>query len=118
MSTEKITLKAEITSTNGRALDPQNHDSNVAREIARELCDTMTKSYAGRDDVRPETLAIAAQTVIETLMSGIEREGVDCASMRVALANSLLVNGSATVEIDVDGERMPTSFAEVGDTVH
>ena len=118
MSTEKITLRAQIVSTEGRALDPQNHDSDAAREIARELCEAMTKSFASREHVGPETLAIAAQTMIETLMSGIEREGVDCASMRVALANSLLVNGDATVEIDVDGKSVPSILGDGGATLH
>ncbi|MCI4663319.1 MAG: hypothetical protein MRY74_01235 [Neomegalonema sp.] len=118
MAGEVIKMKAQIVGSDERALDPQNHDSEMAREIAKELCDAMTKSYGERDDVRPETLAIAAQTVIETLMSGIEREGVNCASMRVALANSLLVNGDAKVEIEVDGESMPSSFGDGGATFH
>lgn len=118
MSGEKITLKAEIVSADGQALDPQNHDGAMAREIARELCEAMTQSYAKHTEVGPETLAVAAQTMIETLMSGIEREGVDCASMRVALANSMLVNGAATVEINVDGKRVPSVIAEGGSTIH
>ncbi len=118
MGGEKITLTAEIVSAEGRALDPQNHDDSVARDIARELCDAMVECYGRRQDVGPETLAIAAQTMLETLMSGIEREGVDCASMRVALANSLLVNGQAQVEIAVDGKRVPSFLGDGGTTIH
>lgn len=118
MSGEKITLKAEIVSSEARALDPQNHDTDLARDIARELCEAMTQCYSKRADVGPETLAIAAQTMIETLMSGIEREGVNCASMRVALANSLLVNGDATVEIAIDGRKVPSILGDGGSTVH
>lgn len=118
MTQEKITLTAKIDSPEGRALDPQNHDSDLAREIARELCEAMTKSYADRDHVGAETLAIAAQTMIETLMSGIEREGVNCASMRVALANSLLVNGDAQVEIAIDGKPVPSMLGGGGATLH
>lgn len=118
MTRETITLKAAIESTEGRALDPQNHDSALARDIARELCEAMTESYARYEHVGPETLAIAAQTMIETLISGIEREGVNCASMRVALANSLLVNGDAAVEIAVNGRSVPSILSEGGNTIH
>ncbi len=103
---ERISLKAEVTTADGRSLDPQKHDSDAAREIAAELCEALTQAYAAQDAVRPETLAISVQTVLETLLSGIEKEGVDTTTMRVALANSVLSNGRATVKIDVSGEPM------------
>lgn len=115
---EHITLKAEITGGGGKALDPQRHESDIAREIAVDLCGALSKAYGKHDQVRPETLAVAVQTVLETLLSGIEREGVNAASMRVALANSLLVNGQAAVEIDVNGKRVPSKVHEVGSTIH
>ncbi len=115
---ERITLKAEIVGSDGKALDPQSHDAAIAREIAVDLCAALSDAYAKHEKVRPETLAVAVQTVLETLISGIEREGVDAASMRVALANSLLVNGDAQVEINVNGRRVPSILSEVGSTVN
>lgn len=115
---EKITIQAEITGSDGRSLDPQQHDVDVARAIATELCNALASSYEKQDTARPETLAIAVQTVLETLLSGIEREGVNCASMRVALANSMLANGNATVTIEVDGEPAPSLLTECGSTIH
>lgn len=115
---ERITLRAEITGGGDKALDPQRHESDVAREIAVDLCGALSNAYGKHEKVRPETLAVAVQTVLETLLSGIEREGVNAASMRVALANSLLVNGQAAVEIDVNGRRVPSKIAEVGSTIH
>ena len=103
---ERISIRAEVTTADGRSLDPQKHDSEAAREIAAELCEALTGAYAAQDAVRPETLAISVQTVLETLLSGIEKEGVDTTTMRVALANSVLSNGRATVKIDVSGEPM------------
>lgn len=101
---ERITLRAEVSTLDGRSLDPQKHDSEAARDIATHMCEALTQAYAARDAARPETLAIAVQTVLETLLSGIEKEGVDTTTMRVALANSVLSNGRATVKIDVSGE--------------
>lgn len=118
MTSEKITLKAEIVSVNTRALDPQNHDNEAARDIATKLCRALTAAYGEHDGVRPETLAVAVQTVLETLISGIEREGVNAASMRVALANSLLVNGDADVKIEIDGVAEPSGGPEIGATIH
>ena len=115
---EKITLNAQIVGADGRALDPQNHDSDTARKIATDLCSALAEAYGKHETVRPETLAIAVQTVLETLLSGIEREGVDAASMRVALANSVLVNGRADVTIEVDGKQVPSLLADGGATVH
>lgn len=115
---ERITLRAEITGAEGRALDPQSHDTETAREIAVSLCTALTDAYAKHEKVRPETLAVAVQTVLETLLSGIEREGVDGASMRVALANSLLVNGDASVQIDVDGRAVPSMLSDAASTLH
>lgn len=115
---EKITLSAEIEGAEGRALDPQNHDTEIARTIATDLCNALAEAYNKHETVRPETLAIAVQTVLETLLSGIEREGVDAASMRVALANSMLVNGKAVVKIQVDGKPAPSILTECGATIH
>jgi hypothetical protein len=105
---ERITLRAEISTADGRSLDPKRHDSEAARAIATELCEALTEAYAAQDAARPETLAIAVQTVLETLLSGIEKEGVDTTTMRVALANSVLSNGRATVSIDVAAEPQKT----------
>lgn len=115
---ECITLKAEIKGSEGRALDPQTHDAEIAREIAVDLCGALSDTYGKHEKVRPETLAVAVQTVLETLISGIEREGVDAASMRVALANSLLVNGDASVEININGKDVAATLAETGATIH
>lgn len=115
---ERITMKAEITGGGDRALDPQRHQSDISRDIAVDLCGALSKAYGKHEQVRPETLAVAVQTVLETLLSGIEREGVNAATMRVALANSLLVNGQGSVEIDVNGQNAPSAFAEVGSTIH
>lgn len=115
---QRIVLSAEITAKGGRALDPQNHDSDAARDIALDLCGALSESFGKHDNTRPETLAVAVQTVLETLISSIEREGVDAASMRVALANSMLVNGDAKVAIDVDGQRVPSFIPEVSSSVH
>lgn len=118
-SGERITLRAELSTAEGRSLDPQKHDGEAAREIATELCDALTKAYAAQEAARPETLAIAVQTVLETLLSGIEREGVDTTTMRVALANSVLANGRATVSIDVTGAPAnPLLTMEPGATIH
>lgn len=115
---QRISMKAEIEAGSGRALDPQNHDSNVAREIALELCTALSSAFGKHDQARPETLAVAVQTVLETLISSIEKEGVDAASMRVALANSMLVNGDAEVSIDVGGKRVPSTIMEISKAVH
>ena len=115
---QRISLNAEIEAGEGRALDPQNHDANAARSIALELCSALSSSFNKHEDARPETLAIAVQTVLETLISSIEKEGVDAASMRVALANSMLVNGDAKVSIDVGGKRVPSSIAEISKAIH
>lgn len=115
---ERITLRAEMATGIGRSLDPQKHDSDAARVIATDLCDALTDAYAKQDGARPETLAIAVQTVIETLLSGIEREGVDTTTMRVALANSVLSNGRATVSIDVSGDKNPLIRLDAGATLH
>ena len=109
---ERITLRAEISTADGRSLDPKKHDGAAAREIATELCEALTQAYAAQEAARPETLAIAVQTVLETLLSGIEKEGVDTTTMRVALANSVLSNGRATVSIDVAGESVTVAEAE------
>ncbi|MEL6318233.1 MAG: hypothetical protein AAFR16_11420, partial [Pseudomonadota bacterium] len=71
MTAEKITLNAEIDGSDGRALDPQAHDASAARGIATDLCTALTEAYAKHENVRPETLAVAVQTVLETLLSGI-----------------------------------------------
>ena len=115
---QRISLKATIDAAGGRALDPQNHDASQARDIALELCKALSESYGDRESARPETLAVAVQTVLETLISSIEREGVNAASMRVALANSMLVNGDAEVKIDVDGKRVPSAISEISKAVH
>lgn len=118
MNSERITLRAEILGAGDRALDPTRHNADTARDLARELCDALANAYGKREDtVRPETLAIAVQTVLETLLSGFEREGVDAASMRVALANSLLVNGDGDVQIEVDGQPVASKLTDAA-TVH
>lgn len=115
---ERIALKAEVESAVGRALDPQRHESDDARMIASELCNALTDVYADHGSVRPETLAIAVQTVLETLLSGIEREGVDTVAMRVALANSLLSNGGAEVSIDIAPTEAPARVTRGDATLH
>lgn len=115
---QNIKMSAQILAGGGRALDPQNHDANAARDIAVELCSALSNSFGKHESVRPETLAVAVQTVLETLISSIEREGVNAASMRVALANSLLVNGDAAVQIEVDGKSVPTDIPEVSGSIH
>ncbi|MEM9724807.1 MAG: hypothetical protein AAF909_05005 [Pseudomonadota bacterium] len=115
---QRISLSAVIEAGSNRALDPQQHDANAARDIALELCSALSESYGRHAEARPETLAVAVQTVLETLISSIEREGVDAASMRVALANSLLVNGDAEVSIDVDGKPVPSIIADVSRAIH
>lgn len=115
---QRISLSAIIDAGAGRALDPQKHNAEEARQIAVELCNALTSSFSRHDKTRPETLAVAVQTVLETLISSIEREGVNAASMRVALANSMLVNGDAEVKIDVDGKRVPSSIAEISKAIH
>ena len=115
---QRISLKAEIVAGEGRALDPQNHDATAARSIAVELCNALSDAFSRHDAARPETLAVAVQTVLETLISSIEKEGVDAASMRVALANSMLVNGDAEVSIDVGGTRVPSTIAEISKAIH
>ena len=115
---QRISMSAEIDAGAGRALDPQNHDATTARDIALELCSALSDSFGRHQEARPETLAVAVQTVLETLISSIEREGVDAASMRVALANSMLVNGEAKVKIDVDGKRVPSMIVEASRAIH
>ncbi|MEL6979938.1 MAG: hypothetical protein AAGM38_14810 [Pseudomonadota bacterium] len=114
----RIALSATIQAGPGRALDPQKHDAQEARDIAVALCNALTTSFSNNEKTRPETLAVAVQTVLETLISSIEREGVDAASMRIALANSMLVNGEAQVKIDIDGKRVPSSIAELSKAIH
>lgn len=118
ITAETITLRAEIDNDQGRALDPQAHDPSAARGIATDLCNALTQAYTKHDGVRPETLAVAVQTVLETLLSGVEREGVHASGMRVALANSLLVNGDARVQIEVGDERVPSILPPSSGTLH
>ena len=117
-TTFSLNSSAEIAGATSRALDPLRYDADAARLIAKDLCEALTDSYDRRGAVRPETLAVAVQTVLETLLCGVEREGVDAASMRVALANSMLVNGRAEVRIMVDGKPTPSLFCESGARVH
>lgn len=104
MSDDTILLRAEIREDTGPALDPERHEPKVAGALAKALCDAMVEAYRELDQARPETLAVAAQTMLETLLSGFEDEGVATSRMRVALANSLLSNGHAAVTIELGGQ--------------
>lgn len=110
MSDDTILLSAEIREDTGPSLDPERHEPKIAGALAKSLCDALVEAYRGQDSARPETLAVAVQTMLETLLSGFEDEGVSTARMRIALANSLLVNGHASVTIDMGGEK-PTPFS-------
>ncbi|MEO1329680.1 MAG: hypothetical protein AAFW46_08460 [Pseudomonadota bacterium] len=115
---ELITLNAEIREDTGPALDPERHEPKMAGDLAKSLCDALVEAYRTQESARPETLAVAAQTMLETLLSGFEAEGVGTGRMRVALANSLLVNGHASVSIDVTGASVPSFISAANARMH
>ncbi len=118
MTDENILLHAEIRDDTGPALDPERHEPKPAGALAKALCDALVEAYREQENARPETLAIAAQTLLETLLSGFEAEGVGTARMRIALANSVLSNGHAAVTIDKAEARPPRFVTPANARLH
>lgn len=118
MTDNKITLHAEIDDASGPSLDPQRHDPGAARTLALELCQVLTGAMAADREHSPETMAVAVQTALETLISECERNGLSGASMRVALAKSLLENGKAYVRLEIDGDAFLGTAHDLDASVH
>lgn len=118
MTDNTITLHAEIEEKTGPALDPQRHDPKAARVLALELCSVLTGAMSEEREHSPETMAVAVQTALETLISECERNGVSGAGMRVALAKSLLENGKAYVRLEIDGDAFVGTSHDVDASVH
>ena len=89
-----------------------------ARTLARQLCDVLTSNMETEPSHSPETMAVAVQTALETLICECERNGLSGASMRVALAKSLLENGKALVRLEIDGETFIGGADDHGVSVH
>ena len=118
MNNNRITLHAEIEDREGPSLDPQRHDASSARALARQLCNVLTSSMATEPSHSPETMAVAVQTALETLISECERNGLSGAGMRVALAKSLLENGKAYVRLEIDGEAFLGTANDMDASIH
>ena len=118
MADSIITLHAEIKEAAGASLDPQRHDPKSARDLALEICRVLSGAMAEDRDHSPETMAVAVQTALETLISECERNGLCGAGMRIALAKSLLENGRARVRLQIDGDNFSGAAHEVDASVH
>lgn len=118
MSDNRITLHAEIEEKAGPALDPQRHDPGAARTLAVELCQVLTGAMSEEREHSPETMAVAVQTALETLISECERNGLSGSGMRIALAKSLLENGSAYVRLEIDGDAFVGTAHDLDASVH
>lgn len=118
MSENRITLHAEIEDAKGPSLDPQRHDPGAARVLALELCQVLTAAMAEEREHSPETMAVAVQTALETLISECERNGLSGAGMRIALAKSLLENGKAYVRLEIDGDAFLGTAHDLDASVH
>ncbi|MCI4660381.1 MAG: hypothetical protein MRY63_00985 [Neomegalonema sp.] len=113
----RLTMIAQITEAQGPRLQPGSFDQPTARAIAQELCDALVATYERYDDSRPETLCLSVASALETLLNGIEQEGVSTTAMRVALAKMLIECGEGSVELQdlppaLDPSESPQALAD------
>ncbi|MEO1292506.1 MAG: hypothetical protein AAFV62_06715 [Pseudomonadota bacterium] len=99
MTKPRLKMIAEIDEDKGPRLSPESFDHQSARAIAQEICNALVGAYQSRQDSRPETLCLALASSLETLLDGIEKEGVSVSTMRLALAKMLIECGEGTVEL-------------------